>query len=283
MSLERTDISKVLLLEVSYRGTSGSLVVERFCSAGTDLEVNGFTYTSDSLLGASLPERTGNAEEGDGRVTLSNRWGFVQDCVSPRAFAPITVRLLEILFDPLQTPLNDVEVMYLASGRFSVADENREGDPGTVEFALKTAKNDTEYPLDNLLVNTCRNRFGDPKTCGFDIVNAGEAGSLTTINGVEVTITGLSTVDVGWWEKGFVEFSGVRVAIRSWDGADSFVLSQLPPQVWVDLLTLGPLAVEVFPGCPGTVAACRRRGRESNFRGLGLFMPYHHPMFERPL
>ena len=283
MTLERTDSTKILLFEIFYIGPSNTLVVERFCSAGADIEIDGNTYTSDTQLSATLPERTGILEEADVKVRLSNRWGTIQANASGRAFAPMRGRLIEAVIDPQQVPLNDVSLVFLAQGRLNALEENPSGKPGSCEFTLKTSKNDTEYPLDNLALNTCRNTFGAFKTCGFDREAAAASGLLTAIDGTTVTITGLPTVDLGWWEGGHVRFSGVSVSVRAWESGTSFVLSQLPPQLWVDLLTAGSLSVQVLPGCQRTTAACRRRGREEAFRPLGLFIPFHHPLFEKPL
>jgi hypothetical protein len=281
MSLELPEVVRILLFELYYIGSTGSLVVERFSSASGPITIGDFEYEPDPALAAELPDRTGVVDEDDTEVRISNRWGTIQALASGRAFAPVTANLLEAVIDPTALPYNEVSLLHLAAGRAALISDNEEGDPGVASITIRSAKNDLEYPLDNTAVDTCRNEFGCGKTCLFDVPAAVEIGSMDALSGITATITGLPVVPLGWWERGYIKFKGVKITIRSWDGDETFKLNQLPPKLWVELIAAGSEDIEIFPGCGRRLTNCRERGQESQFRGLGFNIPFHHPNFEK--
>lgn len=134
---------------------------------------------------------------------------------------------------------------------------------------------------------TCRHAlgFGD---CGFDLEIASLSGTVSNIgsgaiNRLQVTFSGSPTVTNDRFAHGYLEYDGLRIAIRrayedgsNPDPVHTFDLRQIPPAEW------DGVSVTVAPGCNKTLAACRDsfRNLEEFFLAPGRAMPAYNPVFE---
>lgn len=274
MSIQNTDYISVVTATIEYGDTT-----LRFCDADEDFSVGGDTFTSDPLLRAENPERSGSLEEDDGTLFLSSEWQFLFDAALGRAFPTIKVSVVEYVLPDQVGGTQNAETIYHFRGRASVIELNPDGEEGVAKLTLLNPKQRTESPLDNLALERCRNDFGSGKVCQFGLSTADDPGTLTAISRNSVTITGLPTRANRWYEDGYVEYQGLRIKIRYWTSGTSFVLTQVPPVQWEETL---PLSVDVYPGCDRSVANCKTFGQTPNFRGIGIDIPEFHPVFQKP-
>jgi len=274
MSIQSTDYLSILTVTIVYGNTT-----LRFCDADENFVAGGNTYLSDPLLRATMPERSGVLEEDDADVFLSSSWGFLLEAASGRAFPAMEVKVVEHILPSQIFATEDSELLYHFVGKASSIEINPDGEEGVAKLTVLNPKQKTEKALDNLALERCRNDFGSGKVCEFDRETAERTGTLTAIDRTKVTITGLAQVPSGWYESGFVEHDGLRIKIRYWRSGDEFTLTQIPPVSWEESL---PLQVTVSPGCAKDVGSCGVFNQLQNFRGIGVDIPEHHPVFEKP-
>lgn len=96
-------------------------------------------------------------------------------------------------------------------------------------------------------------------------------------NRIKIQISSPPDMDNSIWNRGYVEFDGLRIAIRrsyddaGTDGIFRFDLRSFPPPDW-----LGE-EVTIAPGCDGRIETCRIHDQEENFGGIGYAMLNRNP------
>jgi hypothetical protein len=172
----------------------------------------------------------------------------------------------------------DANLLKLFSGKVETVLRNFQGNERTVVFNVKSLKARLNVPLGLVATNQCAWTFGD-RGCAVDAVALRETGTLVSISGKDVVISGLSAQVDKYWHRGFVEIDGLRITIRDWDEAagTTFKLVRQPPTHWVGQ------PVVVTPGCDKTIETCRDRwDNEERFGGFGYGIPAYMPIYEDP-
>lgn len=274
MTLQSTNQLSVLTVRFDF-GTQ----VLRFCDAAEDFVADGNTYTSDVNLRFEAPERSGLLEEDDGELFMSSVWTFLQQSVDGRAFPPLTIEVVEYVMSSQIPATPAADVLYHYRGKVAVSEINPDGEEGVCKLTSTNPKQRTEKSLDSLALERCRNDFGSMKVCQFDRDAVIQTGTMTVIDRNTVTITGIPSQINGWFQDGYVEYQGLRIKIRDWRSGDTFVLTQIPPISWEESL---PITVDVAPGCDKSRGNCNVFNQNSVFRGIGIDIPDHHPVFEKP-
>lgn len=280
MTLEKASKSSVLCAEFTWDGE----VQVRLCDAPSvfEFKLAGGSYEEylpDPYLQASPPERGGGLDEEDGSLITGLEYDFVKQATSGRAFAPISIRVFEVLVDKLNDVDNDAAVIQWDQGKCPLAQVNPQGSAASVEWTILNPKNTADSIMPLACEDSCINRFGSGKVCEFDIATNTQAGTVTAIVDNVLTIQGLTTVPLEWWPRGAVTLEGVRIEIVDFDGGNEFTLMQLPPIDWEETL---PLAVSVEPGCNLLRSNCSMFDQLENFNGLGIRMERRNPLFQLP-
>lgn len=125
--------------------------------------------------------------------------------------------------------------------------------------------------------------FGD-HVCGAVVAATME--EVESIDGTEIVLTALTNDTAGSgngrYTRGYVEFEGLRIMVRSHDfGNKRLVMAKAPPQIegytWVGE------TVTIFEGCDKSIEACEFYGRQAFFGGIGRQMPSYNPLVsDRP-
>jgi hypothetical protein len=116
---------------------------------------------------------------------------------------------------------------------------------------------------------------------GCDLIEANftDVGTLTTIVGSSVTITGLAAQTGKYYHRGRVRYQGLEITVRDWAAATPtiFELVREPPAAWAGQ------TVDVIVGDDRTIETCRNRlNNEDRFVAIGFAIPVHNPMIENP-
>ena len=239
-------------------------------------------FLPESSLEVELPERNGSLEEDDAIITLSAVSAAVQpflNMVSGRSHPPVTVEVIEYILADQDTTLEAGEWAYLFCGKLLSVEVNTDGAEGVFRLTCLNPKQRTDSTLDSLALEKCRNDFASGKICTFNLTNALESGTVTTASANEVTITGLPNKPPGYWHDGYVDFGGHRVHIKHWRSGNDFILTQAVPIYWEEA---GSFPVQVAPGCNKGLQNCVSLNQTENFRGIGVQIPDHHPVFAKP-
>lgn len=149
-----------------------------------------------------------------------------------------------------------------------------------------------DVPLGIVATDRCAWTFGDI-TCEKNLGAIDDNATIDSVDGTNLWVNGLANKNDsgggnGWYTRGYVEYQGLRIMIRSHvenAGADPTKLRMAirPPASWE--VSPGP-TVLVVPGCDKSVDDCLHwdgeagGGVEQNFGGFGRKMPKYHPVIE---
>lgn len=248
-----------------------------------DAQEDTLTFSPEPTLQVELPERNGSLEEDDATITLSSVSANIQpflNMVSGRSHPTVTVEVVEYIIEDQSITLEATEWAYLFCGKVLSVEVNTDGAEGVFKLTCLNPKQRTEKALDSLALEKCRNDFASGKVCKFNLTNALEAGTVMAASANEVTITGLPNKPPGYWQDGYVDFGGHRVHIKYWREGNDFVLNQAVPIYWEEA---GSFPVQVAPGCNKNLQNCTSFAQTENFRGIGVEIPDHHPVFAKPV
>lgn len=124
--------------------------------------------------------------------------------------------------------------------------------------------------------------FGD-HVCGFNLATETITETVDTVIGTELILLSLANDDSGGgngrYTRGYVEFEGLRILVRSHDiGNKRLIMAKSPPQIpgytWAGQL------VTIVAGCDKSIEACEFWGRQAFFGGIGRQMPSYNPLLE---
>jgi hypothetical protein len=271
---------KESLLFVTFSYGSGPTYV-RYTDWDSDLvhPDNAQTYSSLTAMQVELPKMTGLFKESPAGLLLPANT-FTLDLSSGEPWPEVTVRIEELTQDPDET-IGRMLTLYVGTVRRTI--RHYRGNPDSVNIEVENLKSAFTVPMGIIATHHCNWFFGSTAGCdpsGLDIAidTLKETGTLTAINGHQVTITGLTSPRDLYWNRGHVEIDGLRILIREWTNAatTTFELVKSPPADWLNA------SVTVTPGCDKTVETCRLWANEEHFAGPGYAMPPYHPVLEIP-
>lgn len=247
----------------------------------TDQEVRGYVAGSSTLdVGAQrfiaippLDIRFGKQDGGTGDVPVILKMpplrpfdNLIRD---DGVHAPILCTIEQ--FDPSGDATSGT-VLY--QGEVDKVKENPGGNADVLEITLVGPKRRLLAALGIPILRFCPWAFGD-KSCCVDLIPIRETGTVTTVSGFDVTVSGLTTTAISrYWHRGSINVRGAELFIREYTTGSTFTLQVAPPPSWVGE------AARLTPGCDKTLGTCITRwDKEENFGGSGIKMPGYHPVF----
>lgn len=257
----------ITLVEFTYGLSSAS----RYTDYTDEIVFNGQTYLSQPAIEVKWPVNKGTFEEAPCKIALPND-AFALAIASGIAFSPAYVVVRELTRDFIGPASSKVLIPF--RGRVTRTFKNFQGRDDKILFEALAIKSRLNFPVSIPCNHHCAwTLFG--RGCG--LAGISNTGTITAINGKEVTIAGLAPQAGKYYQRGYVQRDGLRIPIHNWDTADptKFYLSRFPPSTWLAAL------VGVVPGCDKTIETCRSRwANEANFGGIGYAIPAYHPVFE---
>ena len=246
-------------------------------NANSDLDTRYGLFLSDPKMKIVLPKNTiTGLDKSEISIDIFRDVGAFKTLITQgRGFPITTITVLERASNATD---DNIRTMFI--GRMSMAIRNPNGRTGIVRIRGQGAKNDLDQVLGFSTNEVCGWRFGDLKTCGFDLAPVTETVPLEITNNTEITLTGLAAHPNRYWRRGFVSLNGLKIRIREWQSGDTFFLSRLPPLNWQ--FSVSGERVKVSPGCDKSITVCRFWDREETFSGLGFAMQDYNPLFENP-
>ena len=270
--------SKKALLFVTFSYGSGPTYV-RYTDWDSDVvhPTSGATFTSVAAMDVKLPKYTGVFKEGSLGIALpANVFTLLLSSGIP--FPEVSVTVEELTQDVDETV---GRLLTLFKGIVLRTIQNYQGNPNVVQIEVENIKAQFGVKLGLVATHHCNWGLGSLKGCdpagtAISLASLVESGTLTTISGSSVIITGLSAVRDRYWHRGYVEYEWLRITIRDWLSGTTFQLTKRPPSTW------SGKTVSVTPGCDKTKETCALWNNETHFGGAGLGMPSYHPSIETP-
>jgi hypothetical protein len=271
-TIGRSEKTSQLFLEFRY-GDPAAPTYARFTDWTEDTILGSQSYDSTPDMEVRAPEISGILNDKTLQVALPLKVnGFTDRLSNGTPHSPIYVTLRELLRS-LDGGSSEQQVV-LFKGRVSRVIRNPNGRTNSVGIEAKSLKSQMDVPMGLPANHQCVWTFGGR---GCFVTVPTENGTLATITGKTVTITGLAGHADRYWHRGFVERQGLRLLIREWVNGTSFELAKEPPADWATQ------TVKVYAGCDKTIETCRARwSNEINFGGFGYAIPAYHPVFESP-
>lgn len=263
----------VVLVEFTY-GSAPTHV--RYTNGTSDYTADhdGNVYSAVVKLAVRLPTYTGGVKETECKIELP-RDTFADRVSDGYPHAPVTVTIWE----EIVSAAGAKQTLTLFVGKMTKGIRNVGGRTGRVSIEFKNPKALLAVSMGLPCEDRCPWTFGDLATCDFagniNLASKLEAGTLTTIVGRTVTITGLGAHADRYWHQGYVDFDDCRIKIRQWVSGTSFILTDEPRPDW-----LGQV-VTAAPGCNKSIEVCRTWSNEEQFGGIGYPIPSYHPMIEK--
>ena len=251
---------------------------ERYASWTDDIGGPGpAVFPSTEKLSVSLPQRKGTPEEGNATITLP-RDTFSLRLSNSEPFAPTDVFVWEVIREggTRKTLLQFIGTIHSAV--------RNAGAKGLIRVDIKSVKGHLDVSLGLSATQHCRWALGSAgcrgtvANPGIDIASKREGGTITVLDGFNLTVSGLSISVLSlYWTWGYIEVAGLRIDIRDWQQSGSdviFVMSDRPPSDW------DAQSCIVSPGCVKTVVRCREWDNEEFFLGVGFAIPAFDPETE---
>ncbi len=226
-------------------------------------------------------------------VKLGKMTGILKEPITSLKLLPNTFTLGMSIAEPhpdvyisvdelTQDPDETIQkVMYLFNGRVRRTVRSKGGKSKTVYLECENVKARFDVALGLVAGNHCVWILGrkgcDPSGTSIAIDTLTETGLVDSIDGTEITITGVPAKAARYWHRGYILFNNLPLLIREWVSGDNFLLALPAPSVW------DGQTVTLYPGCDKTIETCRAKwNNEEHFCGAGYAMPPYHPVFETP-
>lgn len=261
----------------------------------TDWGRNTEGFVSTPSMGVELPENSGTFDEKEVRVLLPID-AFTSVVASGLPHSPMYLHVEEQTLG-----LNIGEAgsrKSLFKGRITRTIKNYQGRNDTVGFFALPIKSRLDVPMGLQCNHHCAWALFS-RGCALSKASNQQTGQIAAMDGKEIT---LSTPNASitapsapggdnsrFWERGYLEREGLRIAIHIWSIADPtiFVLRRRPPDSW---LLAGSASITFVPGCHKTIEDCRdvwdnEQGNVvtgGGFGGFGYAMLPYNPLFENP-
>lgn len=259
---------------------TGSLIVA-YTDRDSDYSFEGVDYTSVTAMEIGLPTNNGILDAQPCNIALPLFDDFTTDISSGAAYAPVEVRVIEVVKS------EGYSTSYLRTFRGLIvgAKRNVEGRPRFIAISAIPVKARLQTVAMGLqCMHHCINRLGDGR-CGITLLTSPKRDQLTilAIDGTKVTVDDADVVaglEDRFYQRGYMSYGGLEIMVQTWrneiEGTKAdFYLMRRPPTSW-----LGQ-TVTIYAGCDKTVETCRSRfNNEDHFNGVGYKMPAYHPSFE---
>ena len=228
------------------------------------------TYSAAPDIDIKLPGASGFFEEDPLEIKVPKDLApLFEDLSTAVPHSPVEIFLYELSKDE-----NTSRTKLRFKGHLDKSSIVPQGRSGVLDLKFVNIKTLMDIPMGILATNQCQWRFGKDG-CGATVVS--ESIEVTSISNTRVVQLGTSLVQSnGYYTRGYMEYKGLRILIRNWDGGSVFDLARQPPASWLNQ------TVTVVGGCDKSIEACRnsQRDREEDFLGLGIVMPDHNPITE---
>lgn len=277
---------------VKFAWSTGSTQTQTWTDWGSDVvHTDGLTYTAEPSMRVSLPANDGTLKAAPCTITLPMPdppdSTDLRERVIETKHQPVTVTVTEIMRG--ESGGEQARVGIVFRGRLGRARRNLGGVNGQLRMDFFTPKSQLEIRTGLQCNHQCVNTLYGP-LCKADPSATQDFGTLTAINGAEVTITGLASKTGRFWDRGWLIIETLHIPIRDWVDTDptKFKLVRRPPSHWLNK------TVQVLAGCDKTIETCRSRfvapggapggttGNESHFNGIGYGIPAYNPVIETP-
>ena len=258
-----------MLVEFRY-GNPQSPSFQRFTNWTSDVEYLGQMYLSTPEMSVTLAQETGTLGEKPYEMSLPMN-AFADRISDGRPHSKVWIKVVE------QTQLDAaIENQILFSGRMSKTRRNAKGKTGLIVIEAENIKSMMDIALGGMATHQCIWLIGK-KGCDLDIEPFTATGSIATINGAAITITGVTPKADRYWHRGYLQIDGLEIMIREWVQGTAFELVKKPPADWLNQV------VKLYPGDDRTIETCRSRfNNESRWSGPGYAMPSWNPTIESP-
>lgn len=262
--------------------TWGDSSVARYCRWDDDLTVGGSVHTSVPNLSARL---SGHMDGGTAPEQC--------EVQMPSTLPPMTTALLPSKHPEIRVKIEEFSPGTSDSARvlfYGKVYSIRRPRSGMCRVSLRGLKARlAEARVGGQALTTCIHTYGDAD-CGKDVDALTLNLTVTSVNTggvqnrIQGTLTGSPDMDNEIWARGYVRKDKNPITIRSVvsEGSNpnptvTLDLRQQAPASWVGQV------VSLIPGCSKTIEACRARGREISFMGLGYKMlPYNPGFYDAP-
>ncbi len=228
-------------------------------------------FTSVPAMKVKIPKITGTLEKTDCVIELPADT-FSLRLANGRPHAPIQVLVEEVTAPMVAGPATNILTLF--RGRCMTAKENPAGKSGIVRIKARRPKARLQIATGLPVMHHCPfNTYGP----GSQLVRA----SFVDIRRIDLIVGRVVTIDAdpleaaGWFKNGYMEFEGLTIKIREWDGTTGFTLMDRPPDDWLSEF------VNIYAGSNKTIEDVRDKlSNVINFGGIGYKIPAYHPNVE---
>jgi hypothetical protein len=263
------EVSLVTL--VTFKSGASLATIARYTTCTNPVVDGAETFSSEPSIEVTMGEQGGGTEDIPVKLRMLIR-PPLDTLTSQRSHSPVQVTIEEA--DP--TDLTTRRKLW--GGVVQLSTRNLNGQTGIVEIEIAGWRHYLNILSNAWLADTsCNNVFGDV-ICGKDLSTIRETATIASIDGNQVTLTGLTTTaTAGYWRFGYLAYDGLQVMVREYTTGSTVTLLKTPPASWVGQ------TVTCTPGCDKRLDTCRNRwDREARFTGFGFKLPAYNPLLESP-
>ncbi len=250
----------------------------------TDLDQDFLGHATEPRMAVTIPANEGTFTKRELRIVLPTDV-FTSRVSSGVPHSPIFVIIEEVTQGLFTGDQNSQQILY--RGRVVRTIRNFQGRKDKVAFFALPQKSRLDVAM------------GLPANhhCAWTLFHGGcavvessfdENVESDSVDGQEVTITtaaftAAGASDARFWKRGYLEFEGLRLAIRDYDGSVDTSRVFMARRVPDDWILAGATSIHAVPGCDKTIEICRSRySAEEFFMGLGFAIPAYQPNFQDP-
>ena len=262
------------LLHFTWGDSSELFICDADDNISVDIDNSGSdeTFTSKPGVNVTLPGNTGLFEEEPLKIKLPQDTAqLFTDLSTDAAHAKVELEVFEYATnDTLPFSLRSIY-----KGFLNVNNVNPKGEAGLIELELLNDKARANVPLGIIATAQCQWVFGKRGCKATVIQNNITVSAIINTRIIHSGVPALTETD-GYYIRGYMQYDGLRITVRNWDGVNTFELTRQPPSSW------SGQSVTLVGGCNKTIENCRdtQRNREEDFSGLGIGIPLYNPITE---
>lgn len=259
----------VILLSL-YAGASGGVYITNSIE---DIDYGGNTYVTMPALEVDFPPVSGSLDAPDCKIKgLTIQGSFLTELSNHAPFSSIEVHILDATIDLATGAVSSVS--YPFSGLVYQAVPM----PliGTMDIICKDWKYYMDITAGMPCTEQCAWQYLGGKGCGVSVHS--EPQVVDSVSGLSLVVDGpLADTTTLLFNKGYVEYEGMRIKIKYHSSGLSFQMSKAPPSDWVGK------TVTLYAGCDRSLNTCKNiHNNEANFLGLGYAMVDYNALYENP-
>lgn len=250
----------------------------------TDLDQDFLGHSTEPRMAVTIPSNEGTFTKRELRIVLPTDV-FTSRVSSGVPHSPIFVIIEEVTQGLFTGDQNSQQILY--RGRVVRTIRNFQGRKDKVAFFALPQKSRLDVAMGLPATHHCAWTLFHGG-CGVLQSSFDELVEIDSVDGQEATITTLAFTtpggtDARFWKRGYLEFEGLRLAIRDYDGDTDTSKVFMARRVPDDWILAGASSILAVPGCDKTVETCRSRyNAEEFFMGLGFAIPAYQPNFQDP-